>query len=107
MISNMISGPPKEEGKEKHIPDITVAGNTVTVKCGKDVMHPSTDAHHIVWMKLFGVDKEGLFRELGSTNPTPGDEPVVNFSIEIGNYKELHALIYCNLHGLWENKLDL
>ena len=103
----MIHALPEEEGKEKHVPNITVNGNTVTVKCGKDVMHPSTEAHYIGWIKLFGVDKEGLFRELGSVNPTPGSTPVASFSVEIGNIKELYALIYCNLHGIWENKLPL
>lgn len=103
----MIHAPPEEEGKEKHIPNITVAGDTVTVKCGKDVMHPATEAHYIGWIKLFGVDKEGLFRELGSVNPIHTEAPVVNFSVDLGNIKELYALIFCNIHGIWENKLDL
>ena len=107
MISKMIHAPPEEEGKEKHVPSITVDDNTVTIKCGKDIMHPSTEAHYIGWIKLFGVDKEGLFRELGSVNPIHTEAPVVSFSVELGNIRELHALIFCNIHGIWENKLPL
>ena len=107
MISNKIHKPEEEE-KEKHVPHIEVNGNTVTVKCGRDVQHPSTDQHYIGWIKLFGVDKQDNFRELGSANLTPVlSHPGASFMVNVGNYKKFLALIYCNLHGLWENKLKL
>ena len=107
MISDIIHKPAEEE-KEKHVPNIAVNGNLVTVKCGRDVWHPSTEQHYIGWIKLYGVDKEGKFRELGSANPTPViSQPGASFMVDVGNFKEVHALIYCNLHGIWENELKL
>ncbi|MHA1451913.1 MAG: desulfoferrodoxin family protein [Promethearchaeota archaeon] len=62
----------------------------------------------IKWLKLYGVDKDGNFRELGSYCPKPVEEqPVAEFEVDVSNQKELHALIFCNLHGLWESKLAL
>ncbi len=106
MIKDKIHAPAEETGKEKHVPFIELHGDKIKVSCGKDIMHPSTAEHYIGWIKLYGLDKEGLFRELGSANPTPGiTNPVAVFAVDGNNYKELHALIYCNVHGLWENTL--
>ena len=109
MISDLIHKPAEEAEKgEKHVPYIEVLDGKVKVSCGKDIMHPSTEAHYIVWMKLYGIDKEGKFRELGSFYPKPVEEPpVAEFNIDVSNQKELHALIFCNIHGHWENKLVL
>ena len=36
---------------EKHIPMVTVNGNTVTVEVGS-IAHPMTEAHYIQWIAL-------------------------------------------------------
>ena len=60
----------------KHVPFIEVAENKVSVRCGKDAMHPSTDAHYIGWIKLYGL-KDKVLLELGSAQFWPGlTEPV-------------------------------
>ena len=108
MIHELIHKPGEEMAKEKHVPHIEVLDGKVKVSCGKDIMHPSTEGHYIKWLKLYGVDKDGNFRELGSNCPKPVEEqPVAEFEVDISIYKEFHALIFCNLHGLWENSLTL
>ena len=108
MIHELIHKPGEEMAKEKHVPHIEVVDGKVKVSCGKDIMHPSTEGHYISWLKLYGVDKDGNFRELGSYYPKPVEEqPVAEFEVDVSNQKELHALILCNIHGLWENTLVL
>jgi superoxide reductase len=109
MIKDMIHSPSEETGKEKHVPNIEkVNDKTVKVSCGKVVMHPSLENHYIGWMKLFGIDKEGKLKELGSFSPSPVlAQPIADFAVDVTQYKELIALIWCNLHGLWENSLKL
>lgn len=108
MIKDFLHTASEESGKEKHVPYIQVDKNMVKISCGKDVMHPSTEQHYIQWMKLFGVDAEGKIRELGSGEPTPVlAQPVVAFSIDVTKFKKLMAIIYCNIHGLWESELAL
>jgi len=100
--------PEEETGKEKHVPYIEINENIVTIKCGKDIIHPSTENHYIAWIKLYGEDSEGKIRELGSANPTPAlAQPFVSFQIELSKFKKLIAFIYCNIHGLWQNELAL
>lgn len=109
MIKDLIHAPEEEAGKEKHVPFIEkLEGGVVRVTCGEKVRHPSTEQHYIQWIKLFGTDKEGKFRELGSATLTPVyAQPQASFTVNIENYSELQALIYCNLHGLWQNSLKL
>ena len=93
-----------EEGREKHVPVITVAGNTVTVKVGS-VPHPMLDNHYIEFIQLLQRD-----RVLETKRLYPGDAPEAEFKFsesllpftkgEAG--RGLTARAYCNLHGLWK-----
>ena len=79
---------------EKHVPCVTVDGNTVTVKIG-EVEHPSTDAHYIEWISIEtknGSQKKKL---------KPGDKPEATFTLEDGD-EVITAYEYCNIHGLWK-----
>ena len=109
MIKDLIHGIAEEMGKEKHVPHIQkIDDKTVKVSCGKDVMHPSLENHYIGWMKLYGIDKDGKLKELGSYSPAPVfAQPVAVFSVDVTQYKSLMALIWCNIHGFWENTLNL
>ena len=103
---------PEFEGKEKHVPDISVstgdAGTVVTVKIGKEVLHPTTKEHHIVWAKLFGETSEGKFVEIGMLDFGEGTAlPVGSIMVETSAYKSITALAYCNLHGVWDNSITL
>ncbi len=83
-----------EAAHEKHIPVVTVEGNTVTFDVGS-VEHPMTEEHYIAWVYL--VTKQGnQMKEL-----RPGDKPKVSFALCDGD-ELVAAYAYCNLHGLWK-----
>ena len=81
---------------EKHVPVITVNGNTVEVKVGS-VDHPMLPEHYIEWIAL--STKQGNQRKCLK----PGDAPVAKFAIVDGD-EVLAAYAYCNLHSLWASK---
>ena len=85
-----------EASGEKHIPAVTVNGNTVEVNVGS-VDHPMLDVHWIEWVYLRsekGSQKKFL---------TPGEAPNVRFTLV--DDKPLEVYAYCNLHGLWKTEL--
>ncbi len=79
---------------EKHVPVISVEGNTVTVAVGS-VDHPMMDTHYIEWVAL--QTKEGFQRK----PLQPGQAPKAVFALTEGDSVEA-AYAYCNLHGLWK-----
>ncbi len=85
-----------DAAKEKHVPSVTVSGDTVTVTVG-DVLHPMTEEHLIQWVYLEMTDG-GQRKSLAA-----GKEPKVTFKLSGGKPKAVYA--YCNLHGLWVKEL--
>ncbi len=103
---------PEFEGKEKHVPDITLSqgdmGTIVTIKVGKEVMHPTTKEHQIEWVKLFGETRDGKFVQIGTLEFGKGTAlPVGTLTMKREDYTSLTALVYCNLHGVWDNSITL
>lgn len=105
----------KDEGKEKHVPVITVdkghisGQDIVRVVVGHEVPHPNTIEHHIAWIELYGVKKDtDWVINLGRAACVPiFSNPNVRFQVnQIGDFKSFHALAYCNIHGLWANSLE-
>ena len=80
---------------EKHVPVITVDGDSVHVAVGS-VEHPSLEAHYIEWIVLV---TEGGFQMKWLK---PGMKPEAVFRIAD---KPVAAYEYCNLHGLWMAKV--
>ena len=81
-----------DAAQEKHVPVITISGDTVTVKVGS-VEHPSLPAHYIEFIVLLtttGFQMKWL---------KPGDVPTATFKV---TDKPVVAYEYCNLHGLWK-----
>lgn len=81
-----------DAAQEKHVPVITVDGETVKVAVGS-VEHPSLPAHYIEFIILVtegGVQMKWL---------KPGDKPEATFKV---TDKPVAAFEYCNLHGLWK-----
>lgn len=79
---------------EKHVPEITTEGNTVTVKVGS-VEHPMTSEHyitHIILETAGGLQIKTL---------TPEDAPEAAFPLAQGDTVTA-AYEYCSLHGLWK-----
>lgn len=106
---------PEAEGKEKHVPVIEVGrgkgegrADIVHVIVGKEVSHPNTVEHHIVWIELFGVKKDGQVIDLGRSAFAPVyTSPNVRFQVKLEEFKAFCALEYCNIHGLWGNCLEV
>ncbi len=83
-----------EASQEKHLPVVTINGDTVEVAIGS-VAHPMIEEHHIEWVYL--QTKNGGQRKcLGA-----GVEPKVQFKITEDD-EVIAAFEYCNLHGLWK-----
>ena len=78
---------------EKHVPVLSIDGQTVTVTVGS-VEHPMLEAHHIAWIML--ETRQGRQRKTLS----PGDRPMAKFLLTEGD-EAVAAYEYCNLHGLW------
>jgi len=81
---------------EKHVPEVTVEGNTVKVQIGS-VLHPMSEEHHIEWIYL-ETAKGGQRKNL-----EVGDESSAVFTLVDDQPTAVYA--YCNLHGLWEKEL--
>jgi superoxide reductase len=106
----------ESEGREKHVPTITIdkghkeGKDIVRVVVGHEVEHPNTEAHHIAWIELYGVKKgDDQVINLGRAEWAPVySNPNVRFQInQIGEFKSFNALAYCNIHGLWSNSLEI
>lgn len=106
---------------EKHVPfiqapDTIAAGENfeVTVHIGEEIGHPNTLEHYIAWMKLYFQPEGGKFPiEVGTfTFAAHGEEtvftePKIVTTMKTDKPGTFHALSYCNIHGLWENSLDV
>lgn len=84
--------------KEKHVPQVSVEGNLVTVNIGS-VDHPMVEEHYIQWIYL--QTNEGGHRKALE----PGMAPKAIFALTEGE-KPCTAYEYCNLHGLWAAEIQ-
>ncbi len=85
-----------DAASEKHLPAVTVDGDTVKVDVGS-VMHPSDDNHYIDFIYI-ETENGGQRKKVG-----PGKSPSVSFKLVDDKAKAVFS--YCNLHGLWMNEL--
>lgn len=106
---------------EKHVPVIHVPekvkkGEKVEIKAliGEEIPHPNTLEHHIAWIKLFYHPEGSKFPiEIGNYEfAAHGEgevycEPYITAKVKLDKSGTIHALSYCNIHGLWENSVDV
>jgi len=114
--------------KEKHVPvidcpDQVKAGEffEVKVSLGAAIAHPNTTEHHIRWISLY-FHPEGEkftydvgrfeFDAHGEAAAGPNQGPVYTHhaattSLKIAKAGTLHALAYCNIHGIWEGSKEV
>lgn len=85
-----------DASKEKHLPVVTVEGDTVKVDIGS-VAHPMTEEHSILWVYM-QTDRGGQRKAL-----SVGGDPVVCFALK--DEKPVAVYAYCNLHGLWKTDI--
>ena len=113
--------------KEKHVPVIEVVekdkekGVKIIVSVGKEIPHPNTTAHHISWIDVYFLPEGGKFpyhigryEFLSHGASTDGadtssiyTEPIVEIKFKTAKEGKIFASSYCNIHGLWENSIDL
>ncbi|MCX6005895.1 MAG: desulfoferrodoxin family protein [Chloroflexi bacterium] len=113
-FSDLVKGR-NSEGKEKHIPSIELmkgqgkgGKDLVEVVVGREAPHPNTPEHYIVWIQLFGVLKDGHILDLGRAVFKPGvDKPVYSMEIDAAQFNHLFSFSYCNLHGVWEQHMEI
>jgi len=84
-----------DAGKEKHVPVIEKSANGVLVKVGS-VPHPMEEKHYIEWIEVTSG------KNLSVVGLKPGEKPEAEFCTADTGAK---ARAYCNVHGLWTNKL--
>ena len=87
-----------EAAQEKHVPVVTVAGDTVTVSVGS-VSHPMTSEHSIQWIYLqtkHGGQRKALL---------PEEEPKAVYKLV--DDEPVAAFAYCNLwHRITERSFS-
>lgn len=109
---------------EKHTPAIDCPETVkpgepfeVTAEIGREIPHPNTTEHHIVWIALHFIPEGAKasfeigrfeFSAHGQSAAGPNQGPVytesrVRATIKIDTAGEIHATSYCNIHGLWES----
>jgi len=108
--------PPDKEGKEKHVPQIEAPAKVkagepfqVTVIVGKEVPHPNTLEHHIKWIQVYAKGegaRPAVHVATFDLGPTYA-EPKVTFPVILKTSSVLYALEYCNIHGVWDNSVEV
>jgi len=113
---------------EKHVPviecpDAVQAGELFEVKVsiGKEVAHPNTTEHHIMWIGLFFKPEDDnstydigqfAFNAHGASVRGANTGPVythhgVTVAMRTDKPGTLYASSYCNIHGLWEGSKEI
>ena len=92
-MSELVPGT-SDGAHEKHVPVVTVNGDTVVVEVGS-VEHPMVEAHYIQWIAI-ETTKGSQRVKLEYT-----DKPRAEFKLADGE-SFVAAYEYCNLHGLWK-----
>ena len=85
-----------EQGSEKHMPVVSIAGDTIKVDVGS-ISHPMENDHSINWVYL-QTDRGGHRKCLYA-----GDKSQADFVLSGEEPVAVYA--YCNLHGLWKKEI--
>ncbi|HDT14041.1 MAG TPA: Neelaredoxin [Candidatus Aminicenantes bacterium] len=114
--------------QEKHVPVIEAPEKVkkgeffdVKVTIGKEVAHPNKTEHHIRWITVFFQPREGKFpyeigkaefAAHGASTDGPDKSTVYTHHRAVLSFKTdkpgtILASSYCNIHGVWENAVDI
>jgi len=85
-----------EAGAEKHLPVVSLSGNTLSVAVGS-APHPMEEAHSISFVYV-ETQRGGQRKCLRA-----GEEPITTFVL--AEDKPVAVFAWCNLHGLWKTDL--
>ncbi|UGV39873.1 desulfoferrodoxin [Methanococcoides orientis] len=105
----------EDRSKERHIPIIEVLRNYndtgkeyIRVVVGENAIHPNTPEHHIEYIELYGRTKMMDTVTIGRVTFGPGVKPDAIFGlVNFGKYREFCAIAYCNVHGPWQNCIEI
>ncbi len=113
---------------EKHVPVIELPQGIkkgqsfqVTVTVGKEIAHPNKTEHHIRWVAVYFHPRgekfpyqiaKAEFSAHGESAQGPDTSTVYTEAQVVVNFKTdksgtLLASSYCNIHGLWQNSLEV
>jgi superoxide reductase len=84
-----------DQGKEKHVPIIEKSEKGIMVRVGS-IPHPMEEKHYLEWVEV--RDGENVYIR----GFKPGEKPETEFCCADTDVK---ARAYCNVHGLWTNKV--
>jgi superoxide reductase len=97
--------------EKKHIPIITAPKKVkkgekfeVTIEVGKLLAHPNEPGHFIQFIELYAGDTFLCRTELTAKTTWPVMKAVISLDHTHG---KLRAFERCNLHGAWENDVDI
>lgn len=113
--------------KEKHVPVIEILekdkekGIKIRASVGKEIPHPNTSSHYIAWIAVYFLpDGEKYPYEIakfefsahgasiqGPDTSSIYTEPIGECLFKTSKEGKILASSYCNIHGLWENSIDL
>lgn len=114
--------------QEKHVPVIELPekakkGENLKVKVGvgKQIGHPNTTEHHIVWIEVyFHPEGEKFPYQIGRFEFTSHGSSVkgadtstvythheITCTFKTEKPGTIYAMSYCNIHGLWANSEEL
>ena len=72
--------------------------------------HPNTVEHSIRWVAVFFYEEGRAFNPLSLAKVSfnaPTTEPEITLKVKLSKSGVIHALEYCNLHGLWSGKKEI
>ncbi len=118
-FSELLYGPEVEDKlaiskKESHTPRIEApkevkAGEPFTVRVYVQG-HPNTVQHSFRWFELYFYEEGREFNPIfiARAGLTPEiSEQEASFKIKLNKSGILYVLAYCNLHGVWENRIEI
>ncbi|MBC8591221.1 class II SORL domain-containing protein [Wansuia hejianensis] len=99
-----------------HAPETVKSGEPIEVKViiGEEIPHPNTLEHYIGWVKVYFFAEDAKFPvEIGNYDfSAHGEnglftEPNITTRFTTEKSGTIFATSYCNIHGLWENSVEL
>ncbi len=113
---------------EKHTPVLEVIGEAkkavpiaVKIMVGKKIAHPNTTEHHIREIDVYFLPEGEKFPYQigksefsthgasvnGANSSTIYSDPITTLTFKTEKPGTIIAFSFCNIHGLWQNSLDL
>jgi superoxide reductase len=90
-------------------PDKVKADEVVTLKVSVGP-HPNTVEHSIRWLEVFFYEEGRAFNPIVLAKVSfnaPTTDPDISLNVKFSKSGVIHALEYCNIHGLWAAKKEI